>query len=106
MKYAQPLGPRGFVAIVPGEGAVRALAARQSRHSVAEFAPIENPLNDFPQVGQVGMLGTLWSSPRSVFRKTNEPVVNYQSGSVKGGTCRLRQTTALSGCNALRKYPP
>ena len=76
MKYAKPLGPRGFVAIVPGEGAVWALAARQSRHSVAEFAPIENPLNDFPQVGQVGMLGTLWSSLHSVFRKSNNPVTN------------------------------
>jgi len=33
-----------------------ALAARHSRHSEATFDPIENPLNDLPQLGQVGML--------------------------------------------------
>jgi hypothetical protein len=30
--------------------------ARQSRHSAATPDPIENPLNDLPQLGHVGML--------------------------------------------------
>src|SRR5271155_6124794 len=43
--------------------AVRALTARHSPHSDPGVDPIENPLKDLPQLGQVGML---WrsSAPR------------------------------------------
>jgi hypothetical protein len=34
--------------------AVCIFALRQSAHSVAVCDPIENPLNDFPQLGQIG----------------------------------------------------
>jgi hypothetical protein len=45
---------RGFE--VPGMFVVFVciLAFRQSAHSVAVCEPIENPLNDLPQLGQVG----------------------------------------------------
>jgi hypothetical protein len=54
MKLPKP--PRAREPGGMASAAVRALAARHSRHSDAELDPIENPLNDFPQLGQVGML--------------------------------------------------
>jgi len=54
----------------------RAFAARHSRHSDAELAPIENPLNDFPQLGHVGMFKTLGSSPCSARWKTKQPMTS------------------------------
>jgi hypothetical protein len=51
-------------------------AFRQSAHSVAVCDPIENPLNDFPQLGQMGTLAIPFNAHGYQFNN----VINKASG--------------------------